>query len=91
MRFFQLLSFQHVIAYVLPTLIFMVVFGVGLAYQHLHTHDAETRKKKIIGSFADDIHDRDAPFPLIMILLVAGVFIWGFFYIVMHGVLGVKI
>jgi len=26
-----------------------------------------------------------------MMLIIAGTFIWGFFYIVMHGVLGVKI
>jgi hypothetical protein len=91
MRFFELLNFQHVMAYLFPTLIFMVVFGVGLAFSHLHTKDADQRKTQITGRFADDIEDRDAPYPLVMMLIIAGAVIWGFFYILMHGLLGVKI
>jgi len=91
MRYFELLNFQHVMAYLFPTLIFMVVFGVGLAYAHLHTKDAEERKTKILGRFADGIEDRNAPYPLVMMLLIAGAVIWGFFYILMHGLLGVRI
>jgi hypothetical protein len=91
MRFFELLNFQHTMAWLFPTLIFMVVFGVGLAFAHLHGKDDEARKKRIIGQFADGLADRDAPYPLMMMLIIAGVFIWGILYIVMHGVLGVKI
>lgn len=91
MRFFELLNFQHVIAYLFVGLIFMVVFGVGLAYSHLHTKDAEDRKTRITGRFADGIEDRNAPFPLVMMLIIAGAVIWGFFYILMHGLLEVKI
>ena len=91
MRFYELLNFQHIIGFLFPTLLFMVLFGLALAYSHLNSHDAEERKKKIVGRFAEGIEDRNAPFPLAMTLMVAGVFIWGFFYIVMHGVLGVKI
>ena len=91
MRFFQLLNFQHTMAYLFPSLLFMVVFGLGLAYTHLNTSDAQARKTKIVGRFADGITDRDAPFPLAMMLIIAGVFIWGFLYILMHGMLGVKI
>jgi hypothetical protein len=91
MRYFELLNFQHVMAYIFPTLIFMVVFGVGLAYSHLQTKDAEHRKTKITGKFVDGIEERNAPYPLVMMLIIAGAVIWGFFYILMHGVLGVKI
>ncbi|MGD9367245.1 MAG: hypothetical protein PVH87_16215 [Desulfobacteraceae bacterium] len=91
MRFFGLVNFQHVMGYIFPTLIFMVVFGVGLAFAHLHTKDAEARKTRIVGRFAEDIEDRNAPFPLVMMLIIAGAVIWGFFYILMHGLLGVKI
>lgn len=91
MRFFELLNFQHVMAYVFPTLIFMVVFGVGLAFGHLNSKDAEARKTKIAGRFAEGIEDRNAPYPLVMMLIIAGAVIWGFFYILMHGLLGVKI
>jgi hypothetical protein len=91
MRFFELLNFQHTMAWLFPTLIFMVVFGVGLAFSHLRSRTSEARKNTITGRYADGIEERNAPFPLIMMLIIAGTFIWGFFYIVMHGVLGVKI
>lgn len=91
MRFFDLLNFQHTMAWLFPALIFMVVFGVGLAFAHLRGDDSEKRKQTITGRFAEGLAERDAPYPLIMILIIAGTFIWGFFYIVMHGVLGVKI
>jgi hypothetical protein len=91
MRLFALLNFQDVMAYLFPGLIFMVVFGVGLAYSHLHTQDAETRKKAVINRYADGIEDRNAPYPLFMMLIIAGAVVWGFFYILMHGLLGVKI
>ena len=91
MRFFELLNFQHTMAWLFPTLLFMVVFGVGLAFVHLRGKDSEARKKAITGRYADGIEERNAPYPLVMMLIIAGTFIWGFFYIVMHGVLGVKI
>ncbi|MEJ2038974.1 MAG: hypothetical protein P8X55_08580 [Desulfosarcinaceae bacterium] len=77
--------------FLFPTLIFMIVFGAGLAYSHLRTSEAEARKQEIVGRYADGIEDRNAPFPLAMILIVAGAVIWGIFYILMHGLLGVKI
>ena len=91
MRFYELLNFQHTMGWLFPTLVFMVVFGVGLSFAHLKSSDSEERKKAVTGRYADDIEERNAPYPLIMMLIIAGTFIWGFFYIVMHGVLGVKI
>jgi hypothetical protein len=91
MHYFALQDFQHVMAFLFPGLVFMVVFGVGLAYSHLHHDDAETRKTQVVGRFPEGIEDRNAPFPLFMILIIAGAFVWGFFYIVMHGYFGVKI
>jgi len=91
MRFFDLLNFQHVMGLLFSTLIFMLIFGLALAYSHLKSDDAEERKKKIIYRFPGDIEDRDAPFPLAMMLIMAGVLIWVFFYILITGLLGVKI
>jgi hypothetical protein len=91
MRLYALLNFQHVMAYLFPVLLFMVVFWVGLTFSHLHTRDAQTRKDEIIKRYADGIEDRNAPYPLVMMLIIAGAVIWGFFYILMHGVLEVKI
>lgn len=91
MRLFSLLSFQHIILYLFPTLVFMVIFGLALAYSHLKSDDAEERKKKIIYRFPEGIEDRDAPFPLAMILIIAGTIIWVLLYILGTGLLGVKI
>lgn len=91
MRFFHLLNFQHVMLYIFPTLVFMVVFGVGLAYQHYRGKDSEARKERIIYRFAGGIEDRNAPFPLIMTLIIAGTVAWAFFYILFTGILEVKI
>lgn len=91
MHYFALQDFQHVMAYLFPALVFMVVFGVGLAHIHLYAADAETRKTRVVGRFPEGIEERNAPFPLVMILITAGAFVWGFFYIVMHGLLGIAI
>ena len=91
MRHFNLLNFQHIVLYVLPTLIFVLIFGLALAYSHLKSKDAEERKQKIIYRFPEGIEDRDAPFPLSMMLIIAGTILWVFFYILGTAWLGVKI
>ena len=91
MRFFNLLNFQHIMGHLFPTLIFILIFGLFLAYSHLKSDDAKERMQKIIYRFPENIEDRDAPFPLAMMMVIAGAVIWVFFYILMHGVLGVKI
>ena len=37
MRFFELVNFQHTMGWLFPTLLFMVVFGVGLSFAHLRS------------------------------------------------------
>ena len=91
MRIFDLLNFQQVMGYVFLTLIFIVIFGLALAYSHLASDDAAEREQKIIYRFPEEIEDRDAPFPLAMMLIIAGTLIWLFFYILLTGLLGVKI
>lgn len=91
MRFFELLGFHHVILYLLPSLIFIVLFAIYLSYSHFRSADAERRKQEIIETFADDIQGRNAPFPLGMILTIAGTVLWGLLYIWFTGSLGVKI
>ncbi len=91
MRFYELLNLQHIALYVFPTLVFMVVFWVGLAYSHFHTKDSEDRMTRVTHRFPDGIEDRNAPFPLVLILIIAGTLIWGFFYILGYGLLEVKL
>ena len=91
MRYFTLLSFQHIVLYVVPTLIFIVLFGVGLGYSHFKGKDDDARKQRIINRYPEGIEERDAPFPLLLILTIAGTLLWMFLYIVGVGVLEVKI
>ena len=91
MRYFTLLNFQHVILYLLPTLLFMVLFGVGLAYSHLHRQDDEDRKTRITYRYPEGIEERDQPFPLVLVLIIAGTLIWAFCYILFTGLIGGKI
>lgn len=91
MRFFQLLNFQHLILAVFPTLIFIILLALALGHSHFKGSDSEDRKRRIIYRYPERIEDRNAPFPLVMTLIVAGVVAWAFFYILLHGLLGVKI
>jgi hypothetical protein len=91
MRLFALAGFQDIMLYLFPTLIFMVLFGVGLAYARFHRQTDEQREKEIIYRYPAGIEDRNAAFPLVMTLIIAGTVVWAFFYILMHGLLEVKI
>jgi hypothetical protein len=91
MRFYALLNFQHVMGYLFVGLLFMVIFGLGLSYAHFRSADSERRMSQVVGRFREGIEDRDAPYPLMMILIIAGVLIWGLLYILLHGLLGVRI
>ena len=91
MRFFTLLNFQHIILYVFPTLVFIVLLGLALGYSHFRGENSEERKKAILYLFPDGIEDRNAPFPIVLILTLIGTLIWAFFYILMIGVWEVKI
>ncbi len=91
MRFFELLNWQHVVLYVFPTLVFMVVFGIGLAFSYFKTKNSEERLKRTYYIFPEGIVDRNAPFPLVMLLIIIGTVLWAVFYILGYGLLGVKI
>jgi hypothetical protein len=88
MRLFELLNLQQVIGVLFPTLIFMLVFGVGLAFTHFrsgHGSDAPGH------TFVDGLQDGHSPFPLMMVLIIAGVLIWAVAYILMYGLTEVKL
>ncbi len=91
MRLFDLLNLQHVILYVFPTIIFVIVFALALGFSHFKGEKSHKRMTSIIGQYPEGIKDRDAPFPLALILIIAGTICWAFFYILVNGLLGVKI
>ncbi|MGD8366170.1 MAG: hypothetical protein PVG78_00900 [Desulfobacterales bacterium] len=91
MHYFPLRNLQDVFLYLFPTLIFLIIFGLFLGYTHFHTKNSDKRLKEILYRFPGGIEDRNAPFPLAMTLTIVGTVVWAFFYILFHGLLGVKI
>ena len=91
MRYFELRNIQDVVLYLFPTLVFVLVFGLGLAYSHIKRKDSEERKMKIIEEYIGEIRGRNAPFPLVLHLIITGTLIWSVLYIVLTGVLGIRI
>jgi heme/copper-type cytochrome/quinol oxidase subunit 2 len=91
MRFFELLNFQDVVLYLLPAIIFLVVFGTALAYSHFNTRDSEARQEKIYGQYVEGFETKNGPFPLSLILIIIGTVVWAFLYTLIIGLLGVKI
>jgi hypothetical protein len=91
MRFFELNNFQDVMLYLFPTLVFLLVFGAGLAYSHFRTRTSREREEKVVEVYREGFSTRNAPFPLALTLIIWGTIIWAFFYILVIGIRGVKI
>jgi hypothetical protein len=91
MRYFELLGIQHFVMYLFPALATIVLFIIGLGYYYIRRKDSEERKTSIIEQYPGGIEGRNAPFPLVLYLIIAGTIVWALAYIVLIGVLGVKI
>ena len=91
MRYFYLLNIQHFVMYLFPALATIVVFIIGLGFYYINRKGARERETRIIEEYPGGIQGRNAPFPLILILILVGTIVWGLAYIILIGVLGVKI
>jgi len=91
MRFFALLNIHHYIMFVFPTIAFIILFAIALGYFHIQRRDSAVRKTRIIERFPDGIEGRNAPFPVIIYLTITGTVVWVVAYIILIGVLEVKI
>ena len=91
MRYFELLGIQHFVMYLLPTLAFIALFIIGLGFYHLRRKDSAERETRIIEEFPDGIQGRNAPFPIVVSLILIGTIAWVLAYILLIGGLGVKI
>ncbi|MFO8083551.1 MAG: hypothetical protein R6U27_04430 [Desulfobacterales bacterium] len=91
MRFFNLLNNQHIFLYIFPTLVLIILLGLGFGYVHFTRKYTEEPKRLINAIYPEGIEERTAPVPLVLILIIIGTFIWGFCYILGYGLLGVKI
>lgn len=91
MRIFTPLNVEHIVLYLLPALIFTLLFAAGLGRAHLRRRDAAERLTRIIEEYPGGIQGRNAPFPLVLALVIAGTLLWGLLYIGFTGILGVRI
>ena len=91
MRYFELLNFQQFVLYLLPAWAFILVFTAGLAFAHFRTKESEKKLSKIIEEYPGGIKGRNAPFPLVLYMIIAGTVLWALAYILLNALLGVKI
>jgi hypothetical protein len=91
MRIFDILNIQHLVLYLFPTLVFILVFAAGLGYAHVRRRTSAERLTRIIENYPGGIEGRNAPFPLVVTLIIAGTLIWSLLYILLTGILKVKI
>ena len=91
MRYFELLGIQHFTLYLFPAIAFIALFVIGLGFYHINRKDSAERESRIIERFPGGIEGRNAPFPLIAYLVIFGTIIWVLAYIILIGVLKVRI
>ena len=91
MRFFDTLGFQHIVLFLFPTLIFIILFYFGLSFARVQRKDSEERERRVVHAYPGGLEARNAPFPLILIMIIIGFLLWAFFYAFVIGYLGVKI
>jgi hypothetical protein len=91
MRYFEVLGIQHFFMYLFPAIAFIALFIIGLGFYHIQRKDSAERESRVIERFPEGIEGRNAPFPIIAYLVLSGTIIWVIAYIVLIGVLEVKI
>ena len=91
MRYFELVNFRHFLLYLFPALATIVIFAAGLGFYYLRREDSAERENRIIEEYPGGIQGRNAPFPLVLFLIIVGTVIWSLAYIFFIGLLGVKI
>lgn len=91
MRIFDVLNIQHFVMYLFPTLAFILIFAAALGYVYVRRRNSDERVTRIIEEYPGGIEGRNAPFPLALTLIIAGTLVWSLLYIVLTGLLKVKI
>jgi len=91
MRLFELLNIQHVVLYFFPGLIAVLLVAAALAFSHFHGKGRDERMHKVTQEYPSELAERNGPFPLVLFLLILGIVIWAVGYILIHGLLQVKV
>jgi hypothetical protein len=58
---------------------------------YVRRRDSEERMTRIVERYPGGIEGRNAPFPLVVTLIIAGTVAWSLLYILLTGLLKVKI
>jgi hypothetical protein len=77
--------------YLFPALAFILIFAAALGYVYVRRRNSDERVTRIIEEYPGGIEGRNAPFPLALTLIIAGTLVWSLLYIVLTGLLKVKI
>ena len=77
--------------FLFPALIFILLFGMALAYSRFHSAKGEEKEKCLYYTFPENLKDKQSPVPLVLILIIVGTVIWGFLYVFISGLMGRKI
>ena len=88
MRLFEMVGIEDFILYFFPSLAFIFVFAAGLAFTHFRGRNSEKKLTTIIEKFPGGIEGRNAPFPLVLQMIIAGTVIWALAYILYIGLSG---
>ncbi len=91
MRYFEVLGIQHFFMYLFPAIATIALFVIGLGFYHIHRKDSAERESRIIERYPGGIEGRNAPFPILAYLTVFGTIAWVLAYILLIGLLKVKI
>lgn len=91
MHYFPLRDIQHFILYFFPAFLTVFLIGIGLAFTHFRTKRSEQHKDDVYYEYHEGIQDKNSPFPLVLILTIAGTVIWAVFYILAIGLMEVRI
>lgn len=85
MRFFELLNTQQVLALIILTMIFAILFGVTLWVLPMSGPKSRVSNNKAVQQFADGIEKANGPFPMIIALIIGGTVLWAIYYILFYG------
>jgi hypothetical protein len=91
MRYFEVLGIQHFFMYLFPAIATIALFIIGLGFYHFNRKDSAEREARVIERYPGGIEGRNAPFPWIAYLIILGTIFWVFAYILLIGILKVKI
>ncbi|MGB9440742.1 MAG: hypothetical protein WCB15_22545 [Desulfobacterales bacterium] len=91
MRYFEVLGIQHFFMYLFPAIATIALFIIGLGFYHIYRKDSAEREVRVIERYPGGVEGRNAPFPLIAYLIILGTIFWVLAYILLIGILKVKI